>query len=69
LSREIKKFVSITRDGILGHQFKKRLKSLAPCCSQFPLLADLKENNSLLWFEKSLQKKIRETRKLESFHE
>ncbi len=30
-------------DGILGHQFNKRLKSFAPCSSQSLLLADFKE--------------------------
>jgi hypothetical protein len=32
--------------------------------SQSLLLADFKENHTLLWFKKSLQKKISETRKL-----
>jgi hypothetical protein len=32
------------RDGILGHQFHKRLESFAPCFSQLLLLADFKEN-------------------------
>ncbi len=39
-----------SRDGILGHQFNKRLKSLAPCYSQSLILADFKENHTLLWF-------------------
>jgi hypothetical protein len=33
-----------------------------------PFMADFKENHTLLWFEKSLQK-IRETKNLESIHE
>jgi hypothetical protein len=49
----------IYRDGILGHQFNKRLESFAPCYSKSLLLADLKNP----------YKKIRETRKLESIHE
>jgi hypothetical protein len=56
-------------DGILGHQFNKRLESFAPCYSQSLLLADFKKNHTLLWCWKSLQKKIRKTRKLESIHE
>ncbi len=32
-------FASEPRDGILGHQFNKRLESFAPCYSQFLLLA------------------------------
>jgi hypothetical protein len=31
---------STTRDGILRHQFNKRLESFAPCYSQSLLLAD-----------------------------
>jgi hypothetical protein len=38
------------RDGILGPQFNKRLESFAPCYSQSLLLADFKENHTLLWF-------------------
>jgi hypothetical protein len=37
-------------DGILGHQFGKRLKSFAPFYSQSLLLADFIENHTLLWF-------------------
>jgi hypothetical protein len=33
-------FASEPRDGILGHQFIKRLESFAACYSQFLLLAD-----------------------------
>jgi hypothetical protein len=51
-------------DGILRHQFSKRLESFPPCYLQ-ALLADLKPYSSLVL--KSLQK-IRETRKLESIH-
>jgi hypothetical protein len=39
-------------DGILGHQINKRLESFAPCYSQSLLLADCKENHTLLWFTK-----------------
>ncbi len=39
-----------SRDGILGHQFDKRLESFAPCYSQSLLLADFTENHTLLWF-------------------
>jgi hypothetical protein len=59
---------STNRDGILGHQFDKRLESFAPCYSQFILLPDFKDNHSLLCFKNSF-KKIRETRKLESIQE
>ncbi len=38
------------RDGILGHQLNKRLESFAPCYSQSLLLADFKENHTLLWY-------------------
>jgi hypothetical protein len=44
------------RDGILGHKFEKRLESFAQCYSQSLLLADFKENHTLLWFYKSVQK-------------
>jgi len=36
------------RDGILVHQFNKRLESFASCYSQSLLLADFKENHTLL---------------------
>jgi hypothetical protein len=35
------------RDGILGHQFNKRLESFASFYSQSLLLADFKENQTL----------------------
>jgi hypothetical protein len=54
-----------SRDGILGHKFNKR-ESFAPCYSKSLLMADFRENYSLLWFEKSLQKNPLKTRKLES---
>jgi hypothetical protein len=40
----------ISRDGILGHKFDKRLESLALFLSQSLLLADFKENYTLLRF-------------------
>jgi hypothetical protein len=54
------------QDGILGHQFNKRLESFTPCYSQSLLLADFKENNrySSLILKILFYKKIRETRKL-----
>jgi hypothetical protein len=53
----------------LDIKFDKRLESFAPCYSQSILLAaDFKENDTLVWFYKSLQK-IRETRKLKSIYE
>jgi hypothetical protein len=55
------------RDGILGHQFHKRLESFALCYSQSFLLADFKENQTLLWFTQYLQKNSR--KKIESIHE
>ncbi len=42
-----------SRDRILEHQLNKRLESFAPCYSQSLLLADFKENHTLLWFYKS----------------
>jgi hypothetical protein len=41
---------SVAGDGIPEHQFKKRLESFALCYSKFLLLADFKENQTLLWF-------------------
>jgi len=49
----------VFRDGIVGHQFDKRLESFAPFYSQSLPLADFTENHTLLW--------IRETRKLSLF--
>ncbi len=43
-------------DGILGHQFNKRLESFAPSYSQSLLQADFKENDTLIWYLKSSQK-------------
>ncbi len=57
-----------SRDWILGHLFEKRLESLASCNSIPSILADFTENNTLLWFYKSIQK-IYKTRNLESIHE
>ncbi len=42
-------------DGILGYKFDKRLESFALCYSQSLLLADLKENHTILWFLKYIQ--------------
>jgi hypothetical protein len=42
--------VKMARDGIVGHEFNKRLMSFAPCYSQSLLLAVFKENHTLLWF-------------------
>ncbi len=44
------RIVNIYWDGILGHQFEKRLESFAPCYSQSLLLADFTDNHTLLWF-------------------
>jgi hypothetical protein len=55
----------LARDGILRHQFDKRLKSFAPCYSQSLLVADFTENHSGL----KIEKKNHKTRKLESIHE
>jgi hypothetical protein len=55
-------------DGILGHQFNKRLNSFAPYYSQSLLLVDFKENHTPQWFSNPY-KKICETRKLDSIHE
>jgi hypothetical protein len=43
--------VDRTRDGILGHQFDKRLEAFAPCYSPVPStgsLADFKENHTVI---------------------
>jgi hypothetical protein len=58
------------RDGILGHQYNKRIKYFSPCYAQSLRLADIKENHtySSLVFKNPF-KKIHETRKLESIHE
>jgi hypothetical protein len=55
-------------DGILGHQFDNRLESFASCYSQSLLLTDFRENHTLLWSSKTIQK-IQETRQLESIHQ
>jgi hypothetical protein len=58
------------RDGILGHQFKKRLKSFASSYSQSLLLADFKENHTLLSFLKILTKNPRNKKtQVYSIHE
>ncbi len=49
----------VSRDGIIGHKFEKRLESFAPCYSQSLALVDFTENQAPY-------KKIREPRKLES---
>jgi len=54
-------------DGILGHQFNKRLEPLAQYNSQSLLLAILKKT-ILFSGLKILSKKINKTRKLESIH-
>jgi hypothetical protein len=41
---------SVAGDGIPEHQFNKKLEPFALCYSQFLLLADFKENQTLLWF-------------------
>jgi hypothetical protein len=59
------------RDGILGHNFNKRIKSFAPyMLFRVPSIAwrILKKPRFFAGFQ-SLYKKIRETRKLESIHE
>jgi hypothetical protein len=38
----------VTRDGILGHHFNKRLESFAQCHSQALKMADFKENHTLI---------------------
>ncbi len=48
-----------TGGGILVHKFEKRLESLAPWYSQFLLLVDFRENDTPLWFFKSVQKNPR----------
>jgi hypothetical protein len=52
-------FRELYRDGILGHQFKKRLEYFALCYSQSLLLADFNENHILLWFLNPILKNLR----------
>jgi hypothetical protein len=52
-----------SRDGILGHQLNKKLKSFAPCNSQSLLLAYFKKTTLFSGFKNPYQK-IRETRKI-----
>jgi hypothetical protein len=59
--------INIARDGILGHQFNKRLESFASCYVHSLLLADFKETR--LFSGLKILTKKRETRKLESIHE
>jgi hypothetical protein len=49
----------VTRDGILGHQFDKRLESFAPCYSQSFYWRIFKENQTILWVQKYIQKNSR----------
>jgi hypothetical protein len=49
----------VYRDGILGHQFDRRLESFVPCYSNSLLLAVFTENYNLLGFSKSIQKNPR----------
>jgi hypothetical protein len=50
------------RDGIIGHQFNKRLESFASCYSQSLLLADFKETKLFSGFNnpyKNIRKKTK----------
>jgi hypothetical protein len=59
-----------TRDEILGHRFDKKLEYFARYFSQSLLLPDLTETILYSSFKNThTQKKIRETKKLESIHE
>ncbi len=49
-SVQLNRIPIILQDGILSHQFDKRLESFAPCFSQSLLLAVCKENHTLLWY-------------------
>ncbi len=51
-------FYDIFWNGILGHQFNKRLESFAPCYSQSLLQADFEEKLTLLWLKKIPYKKF-----------
>jgi hypothetical protein len=57
------------RDGILGHQFNKRLESFASCYSESLLLADFKETILFPGFNNHYTKKSGKKRKSESIHE
>ncbi len=46
----------VTRDGILGHHFDKRLESFAPCYSHSFYWWIFKENQTLLWVQKYIKK-------------
>ncbi len=48
--RSLVQYLSEYRDGILEHEFDKRLESFALCNSQSLLLADFITNHILLWF-------------------
>jgi hypothetical protein len=54
-------------DGILGHHLNKRLESFATCYSQSILLADFKENHTLLWLKKIPYKKFAKQKKSSLF--
>jgi hypothetical protein len=59
----------VSRDEILGHQFDQQTRVFSLCCSQSLLLADFKENPSLLWFLKSFKKSIHEWNLVERINE
>jgi hypothetical protein len=59
----------LSREGILGHQINKRIKSFGPCYSQSLLLVDFKENHRYSSLGLKILLKIRQTRKVGSIHE
>jgi hypothetical protein len=61
---EAESTLSLSRDGILGHQFNIRLESFSLCFSKSLLLAD---NKKLFFGFKNPYKKIREPRKAKFF--
>jgi hypothetical protein len=64
LYKSFNTFWLVPKDGILGHQFNKRLESFASCFSQSLLLADFKESSYSTLVLIILSKKLRETTKL-----
>ncbi len=67
-NRDIKVIANgcLSWDGILGHQFKKRLESFAPCYSNSPFYWRILRKTILFSGFQNPYKKICKTRKLES---
>ncbi len=59
----------LSKDGILGHKFNKRLETFAPCYSQSPSTGGFLKRPYSPVFPKIFTKKIYEKRILGSIHE